>query len=1245
MPTIKSILQVTILLISSFKLVKAENLIISEIMADNENSIQDGHGNHSDWIEIKNPNSIDINLTGYFLTDDQFNLRKWIFPDQTIIRSNEYLIIFATGQEDSNHTDSQGNPHTNFSLKSEGEYLALIGPDGEEVIQQFSPHYPPIPKDISYSKSGYFLEPSPGKPNEDELVQGFVKDTKFSVDRGIYYEPFELTISSETEGCSIYYTTDGSVPNPSNGKIYNNPISVSSTTLIRAAAYKDTFSPTNVDTHSYIFPESTLKQPNDGPGLPRSWAGKPADYEMDPEIVNDPNYSNKIIPALQAFPSISITIKQEDFYGSKGLYQNPKSQGDSWERSVSVEFIPNNENEDEFQINSGMRIQGGSSRNQDIPKHSFSLRFRKEYGSAKLRYPLFKDSPYGSSAVQEFDYLQLRGGFNFGWTHRHYYQSKHAQYNRDQFANDLYLAMGNIGIHGRWTHLYINGLYWGIYHLHERPDADYMDAYFGTSSKPYDAINSNSATNGTIAAYNRMAILSSNNISSPKKFKELSEHLHIDSFIDYMLLNFYIGNRDWDGHNWRAAGNGPGGEPFRFFPWDSEFALSPNGAGVINNPAPISNALSTDVTNKNGNQRPSGIHQNLKKNSWYRLKFADRIRQHMYNGGPLSSDGTKTIWLRRSNEMDLPIIAESARWGDYKRDVDSGRWNSSQFDLYTKNEHYLKDQEWILNTYFPRRTEVVLSQLRARGLYPETESPDFSQHGGPVSSGFSLEMNNPNASGTIYYTLDGSDPRISDTEPEENFLVPEKTTALVLVQSEDGGLGLDWTNINFDDSQWQSGQTGIGFEKIAGNYQELINLPLSSMLGTNASCMIRIPFNIPDQEALNNIFSLSLNMKYDDGYAAFINGEFVAGKNNSETLTWNSRATRSHLDSLAIEFESVDISNATSELKIGKNILAIQAMNSSRSGSDFLVVPQLSYGTKSSNGLSPSAIRYNSPVTLSKSGTVKARTLEEGSWSALNQAKFIVGFPAESGNLVISEIHYNPSGQSEENEFIELMNISDQTIQLTGVSFSAGIQYTFEDDATLGPMARKVLRPGEYTGQLDNGGENITLLAANGNIIESFRYNDKSPWPETPDGNGPSLVRIAPKHRLNPKLPSSWRPSVENNGNPGSSDASSFEGEGHEAILSYSLKESPFKNANSYGITQLEGSADFVFIASIEANLSADDAVFSIEFSSDLKHWNEGVFLGNIHSNSSGSTLSWQSKTLVNDQHSQQFARVKITIR
>ena len=224
MQTTRFILLVTILLIWPYKSARAENVIISEIMADNDDILQDGHGNYSDWIEIHNPHSINIDLTGFFLTDSRSDLRKWNFPNKTIIGSNEYLIVFASGQEDSSHIDPEGNLHTNFSLKSDGEYLAIIGPDGQEVIQQFSPNYPPTPKNISYGKSGYFLEPSPGNPNGGELVQGFVKDTKFSVDRGIHNEPFDLIISSETEGSRIYYTTDGSVPNPPNGQIYSKPI-------------------------------------------------------------------------------------------------------------------------------------------------------------------------------------------------------------------------------------------------------------------------------------------------------------------------------------------------------------------------------------------------------------------------------------------------------------------------------------------------------------------------------------------------------------------------------------------------------------------------------------------------------------------------------------------------------------------------------------------------------------------------------------------------------------------------------------------------------------------------------------------------------------------------------------------------------------------------------------------------------------------------------------------------------------
>ena len=1225
---------------------RAENLVITEFMANNKDTIKDGYGENSDWIELHNPSSSEVNLAGLFLTDDRNNLRKWSFPEEATINSGAYLVIFASGKFRNSPKDPEGNLHTNFSIDDNGEYLALIGTDGLKIIQEFEPILASTPKNISYGiktidanlwSFGYFLEPSPGEQNNGPIVSGFVNDTKFSKDRGLYFEPFSLEISSKTKDCSIVYTEDGSTPTLDNGIKYIKPILIDETKVIRAAAFKDSFIPTNVDTHTYIFPESVIKQPNTGPNLPKYWAGKLADYEMDPEIVNSPEYNDLIIPSLQALPSLSVAINPNDFYNNRsGIYQNPQSQGESWERPVSMEFLSQNDDEEKFQIDSGMRVQGGSSRNPDIPKHSFSLRFRKEYGEGKLKYPLFKNAPFGKSSVQEFDYLQLRGGFNFGWTHRHYYQSKYAQYNRDQFANDLFLAMGNTGVHGRWVHLYINGLYWGIYHIHERPDADYMEAYFGEKESSYDAINSSAATNGSMTNYNVMANLTSKIINSPQDYKTLEKHLHINSFIDYILLNFYIGNRDWDGHNWRAAGNGPDGEPFRFFPWDSEFALSPNNAGAIQSPKPISNALLTDVTNKNGNKRPTGIHQNLIKNDWYKLRFADRIRKHMFNSGPLSPEGAKQIWQKRSLKLELPIIAESARWGDYRRDVDSGRWNRSQFDLYTRNEHYRTTQNWIFESFLPNRTEILLNQLIARNLYPTTKAPNFSEHGGQVNKNYSLEIENPNNGGIIFYTLDGSDPHLSPVQTNETILIGDNHITRILIESEDSGLNQKWTQLNYDDSFWQPGETGIGFERTPGEYDEYIKFPIISMLGKNASCLMRIEFTISDQQVLNQISKLILNMKYDDGYAAFINGKFVAGKNNPQTLAWNSRATKSHPDSLAVEFEPVDISQSISELQVGKNILAIQGMNTSRGGSDFLILPKLSFETRPSNGISANAKEYSGAISLSSSGTVKSRILRNNIWSALNEATFIVGTPAKAGNLVISEIHYNPAGNSEENEFVELMNISNEIIELTGVTFTEGIRYKFNHSETLKPQERLVITPDKYEGQLDNGGERITLVDAQGEIIESFKYDDKEPWYESSDGDGPSLVRINPKSISNPNLNTSWRSSADDGGNPGTFDNTYIEG---DELIKYAFTD--------FATQQIDIQNGYI-IFNYQKNLLADDIAVIPQKSNDLQNWyNVEAFeiISQIKIDKNTSKISLKiDKGNENDSSSMKYLRLKLNI-
>ncbi len=739
--------------------------IISEFMAANNASLADAHGQFPDWIEIHNPGSEAVDLKDHVLADAD---GEWVFPESAMVPPDGYLIVFASGDS---VRDADGHWHTDFQLSRNGESLQLRTPTGE-VLSAFD-DVPSQRTDVSYGIAsndsvGYFKKPTPGKAN-NVVTLGFVGDTKFNINRGFYDEPIEVVISTDVEDATILYTTDGTAPDQGTiftgpvGETYTDPIRIDTTAVLKAVAFKKGWESSNIDTQTYLFLDSILKQPADPPeGYPDEWGGNPADYEMDPEIVDHPDYRDDFEAAFTAFPTLSLGIALEDMFDRReGIYQNTQQEGHEWERPVSAEFIFPNDVDESFGVNAGIRIQGGSSRNTDIPKHSFSLRFRQQYGLGELRYPFFKDQPSGHTATNRFDYLQLRSGFNFAWTHRHYYQSRHAQYNRDQFVNDLHLAMGNHSPHGRWFHLYINGLYWGMYHMHERPDANFMAAYFGGAKDDYDAVNSGQATDGNLSSWNAMWSAARKAVET-EDMALLEEHLDVDGFIDYMLLNYYVGNWDWDGHNWRAAGpKEVGTARWHFFPWDSEFAISPNGAGVINNPAPIENTLTINRTRAGGGaNRPTGLQAVLIKSSLYKRRFHDRVQKHCFHGGPLSPEGSAKIWKARSDLMDIAIVAESARWGDYKRDLFPGRWPAANYDLYTKNDHYLVNQQFLFDRYFPERTAIVLEQMEDARYITRDRAPEFEvggapQHGGVVAPDDIITVS---GGGTIVYTLDGSEP-------------------------------------------------------------------------------------------------------------------------------------------------------------------------------------------------------------------------------------------------------------------------------------------------------------------------------------------------------------------------------------------------------------------------------------------------------------------------------------------------------
>lgn len=308
-------------------------------------------------------------------------------------------------------------------------------------------------------------------------LQDRVADTRFSVDRGFYSSPFNLVIASATPDAVIRYTTNGSVPTALSGFIYTSPILINATTVVRAAAFRTGFQPSDVDTQSYLFPGDILKQSADGrppSGWPASWGnGQVTDYGMDPDIVNAAAYRNEMTNALLSLPTLCLVTDQANlFNAASGIYANPSGDSRLWERPASLELI-HPDGRIGFQENCGVRIRGGYSRSTGNPKHAFRFFFRETYGPSKLTYPIFGAT--GPKSLEQFD---LRTFQNYSWS---FGGNPVGVFFRDVFSRDTQLAMGQIGERGDYCHLFINGMYFGVFNTCERPEASFGENYFGGS--------------------------------------------------------------------------------------------------------------------------------------------------------------------------------------------------------------------------------------------------------------------------------------------------------------------------------------------------------------------------------------------------------------------------------------------------------------------------------------------------------------------------------------------------------------------------------------------------------------------------------------------------------------------------------------------------------------------------------------------------------------------------------------------
>ncbi len=753
---------------SSGQIPASAPVVINEFLTSSrdEPALRDEDGELQEWIEIHNRSAEVVDLAGWALTDDPSATNKWIFPNR-LLGTNEYLIVFASAKNRTNGPQL----HTNFKLSLYGEYLALFDSTGNPMTQ-FAPKYPEQRSDISFGLSGtnfsHLSQPTPGAENVGAVIfGGVVAPPHFSVQSGFFQNPFALTLFCETPGSSIRYTLDGSEPLETS-LLYTGAISIAGSpdkavVILRAAGFNSGYLSSRVASHTYIFPEQVLVQPASPAGFPSTWdtidgVTVAADYEMDPQVITNQAYSSLARAALTNLPSLSVVLDVNDLFAqSDGIYANPGPpflERAAWERAASVELI-DPDGHGGFSSQAGLRIQGGTSRDPNrTHKHSFRLFFRGDYGDGELNQALFPGSP-----VKTFNTLILDAGLNLTWTHRtDVSQRPRAQYVRDQFVSDLQDAMGYPAAHGKFVHLYLNGLYWGIYNVHERPDDDFASSFFGGKPEEYDVLKNTEvfeAVSGDSVAWNEMMALANAGLETNAQYELIQQYLDIPAFIDYMLVNLYAGNDDWPFHNWYAIRKRDASGRFRFVSWDAEHTLKD---------------VNYSALGMNSANSPGQLFGFLRNNLEFRLLFSDHVHRHFFNGGLLyvnpsnsavdpahpENNNPAAMYLNRIAQIDPAIILESARWGDNAPGRES--------QPYTRNVEWLAELNFLRNTYFPQRSSNVLNQFRTAALYPNplfVTTPSFNQHGGPVPSGFLLMMTN--ARGAIYYTTNGNDPRVYGT--------------------------------------------------------------------------------------------------------------------------------------------------------------------------------------------------------------------------------------------------------------------------------------------------------------------------------------------------------------------------------------------------------------------------------------------------------------------------------------------------
>ncbi len=931
----------------------------------------------------------------------------------------------------------------------------------------------------------YFETSTPGLPNDESGFFGVVADTNFNVDRGVYDTPFNLEITSDTLDAQIYYTIDNSEPSPGNANaiLYTGPVLIDGTTIVRAAAFKDGFQSTNVDTQSYIFIDDVVQQSN-----------------LSSAITNHAVWGSQLEDALLALPTVSISTT------------GPISEV---ERGISIELI-HPDGADGFQVDAGVEHFGGHSLN--FAKKNMRVSFKGIYGPTKLDHDLF------GGGVDTFDQIILRSGSHDGAFYRHGNGTR-GVFIRGRWAFDRQIERGYAAPRGQFVHVYINGEYWGQHNLMERPNADFMAENFGGEKEDYDALNKGQPIDGDLTRWNAM-------VAAVNDYDQLKQHLDVENYVEYMLHQFYYGN-DWDWNhfqNWMAASAREGEPGYQFFSWDSDMILRTS---------PTSN-----VINRGG---PGNLWGTISQHDEVKQILADKAQELFFNDGIFTPARAAASLEATASEIELSIIAENARWNINGYTPDTWRQNLDNIInnwLPTRHQtvvQQLRDANLLPQLNAP--SFEVNDEPQHGGVIQPGDQLSISVQGAPIVIQTPLIETNSIINAYVPQNDNlGDDWQLATYTQGSNgetWITDENGVGY------ENGTGYE-NFINIDVGNEMSGVGGNNSVYIRMPFdiadQATIDLFETLVLNIAADDGFVAYLNgqritsatAPDENTIDwNSNATSAGETNPNALTPFDVTQHIdkllVGQNMLAIHGLNGSTGSSDMLILA-EFFGGQIDPNPQPGSIFYTLDGTDPMDPN-------AIPYTGPITLMSNiDIRSRAFLNNEWSPLSQANFVVDQP-------SLRITELMFNPP----DPTTAELAVDPSFDNDDFEFVEVLNTGSTPLNLADFSFTDGIQFTFpnlliqpdqrilivENQAAFEVRydANSLVIAGQYSGALDNGGEHVTLTDPFGNIIHDFEYDDGRKWPIEADGHGASLEIIGTQADYSDA--DNWRASYEFDGTPG----------------------------------------------------------------------------------------------------------------